>query len=102
MISFLIKHKKSILIITLAFFLGSIIYIGLDAYSRSNYSLTAATVGSEKISYRDLYRIADQQANRLRSQGVDVSEDMLKTDVKVLSPVFHLYNPYVDDEEAET
>ena len=78
MISFLIKHKKSILIITLAFFLGSIIYIGLDAYSRSNYSLTAATVGKQKISYRDLYRLSDQQANRLRQQGVDVSEDMLK------------------------
>ena len=78
MISFLIKHKKSILIITLAFFLGSIIYIGLDAYSRSNYSLTAATVGNQKISYRDLYRISDQQANRLRSQGVEVNEEMLK------------------------
>ena len=70
MISFLIKHKKSILIITLAFFLGSIIYIGLDAYSRSNYSVTAATVGRKKISYRDLYRLSDQQANRLRSQGL--------------------------------
>ncbi|MBR2082321.1 MAG: SurA N-terminal domain-containing protein [Elusimicrobiaceae bacterium] len=78
MISFLIRHKKSILIITLAFFLGSIVYIGLDAYSRSNYSLTAATVGGQKISYRDLYRLSDQQANRLRSQGVDVNEDMLK------------------------
>lgn len=78
MISFLIKHKKSILIITLAFFLGSIVYIGLDAYSRSNYSLTAATVGRQKISYRDLDRLTDQQANRLRSQGVEVSEELLK------------------------
>ncbi len=78
MISFLIKHKKSILIITLAFFLGSIIYIGLDAYSRSNYNLTAATVGNEKISYRDLYRLSDLQANRLRSQGIEVSEELLK------------------------
>lgn len=78
MISFLIKHKKSILVITLAFFLGSIIYIGLDAYSRSNYSTTAATVGSQKISYRDLYRISDQQAQRLRNQGVEVNEDFLK------------------------
>lgn len=78
MISFFIKHKKSILVITLAFFLGSIIYIGLDAYSRSNYSLNAAQVGSEKISYRDLYKISDRQANQLRSQGVDVDEDMMK------------------------
>ena len=78
MISFLIKHKKSILIITLAFFLGSIVYIGLDAYSRSNYNLTAATVGRQKISYRDLYRVSDQQANRLRSQGIEVNEDLLK------------------------
>lgn len=78
MISFLIKHKKSILIITLAFFLGSIIYIGLDAYSRTNFSLTAAQVGSQKISYRDLYRLSDQRAAQLRNQGVDVNEDLLK------------------------
>ena len=78
MISFLIKHKKSILIITLAFFLGSIVYIGLDAYARSNYSLTAAQVGNKKISYRNLYRISDQRANQLRSQGVEVNEDLLK------------------------
>ena len=76
MISFLIKHKKSILIITLAFFLGSIVYLGLSAYSRSNYSLTAAKVGSETISYRDLYRLSEQRANQLRSQGVDVNEEM--------------------------
>ena len=78
MISFFIKHKKSILIITLAFFLGSIVYIGLDAYSRSNYSLTAATVGGQKISYRDLQRVTEQQANRFRSQGIEVNEDFLK------------------------
>ena len=78
MISFFIKHKKSILIITLAFFLGSIVYIGLDAYSRSNYSSTAATVGGQKISYRDLQRVTEQQANRFRSQGIDVNEDFLK------------------------
>ncbi len=77
MISFLIKHKKSILIITLFFFLGSIVYLGLSAYSRSNYSLTVAQVGREKISSRDLYRLADQRANQLRSQGVEVDEDML-------------------------
>ncbi len=78
MISFFIKHKKSILIITLAFFLGSIIYIGLDAYSRSNYNLNAAQVGRETISYRDLYKVADRQANHLRGQGIDVDEDMMK------------------------
>ncbi len=78
MISFFIKHKKSILIITLSFFLGSIVYIGLDAYSRSNYSLTAATVGGQKISYRDLQRVTEQQANRFRGQGIDVNEDFLK------------------------
>ena len=77
MISFLIKHKKSILIITLAFFLGSIIYIGLDAYSRSNYNVNAAKVGSQNISYRALYAASDRRANQLRSQGVDVEEDLL-------------------------
>ena len=52
MISFLIKHKKSILIITLFFFIGSIAYLGLSAYSRSNASLTAAQVGNQQISSR--------------------------------------------------
>ncbi len=78
MISFFSKHKKSILIVTLAFFLGSIVYIGLDVYSRSNYSLTAAKVGAEPISYRELYKVSDRSANQLRSQGVDVDEDMMK------------------------
>lgn len=78
MISFFIKHKKSILIITLAFFLGSIVYIGLDAYSRSNYSLNAAKVGGQAITYRDLYKLSDRQTNQLRSQGIDVDEDMVK------------------------
>ena len=36
MISFLIKYKKAILIITLAFFIGSIGYIGLDSYQRGS------------------------------------------------------------------
>ena len=76
MISFLIKHKKSILVITLAFFLGSIVYLGLNAYSRSNYSLTAAKVGNSSISYRELDRVTEQRANVLRNQGIDVDEDM--------------------------
>lgn len=78
MISFLIKHKKSILIITLAFFLGSIVYLGLDAYSRSNNSLVAAMVGSQKITRRDFDRVREQQATVLRNQGVDIEEDLQK------------------------
>ena len=78
MISFLIKHKKAILIITLAFFLGSLIYIGADAYSRVGFSDTAATVGSADISYRQLYRVSDGRARLLRNQGVDVDENMMK------------------------
>ena len=78
MISFLIKYKKIILIITLAFFLGSIVYFGANAYSRSGTSLTAAKVGSESISYRQLYRVTEQQASVLRNQGIDVDEQVLK------------------------
>ena len=79
MISFLIKHKKSILIITLAFFLGSIIYLGLDAYSRSaSYSFLAAKVGSATISTRDLNRAAENAAQNLRNQGIDLDEEMMK------------------------
>ena len=77
MISFFTKYKKLILIVTLAFFLGSIAYLGLGAYSRSNYSLNAAQVGRETISYRELYKISDRQANALRSQGIDVDENMM-------------------------
>lgn len=78
MISFLIKHKKSILLITLFFFLGSIAYLGLSAYSRSNYSLTAAQVGNKKIPSRTLYRMMDQRANQLRAQGIEVNEELLQ------------------------
>ncbi len=78
MISFLIKYKKIILIITLAFFIGSIAYIGLDSYRSGAFSSNAATVGSEAITYRDLYKSADAQARLLRNNGVDVDEDMLK------------------------
>lgn len=78
MISFLIKYKKVILIITLAFFLGSIVYLGADAYRRGNFSSTAAQVGSADITYRELYRVTEDRARALRNQGVDVDEDMMK------------------------
>lgn len=77
MISFLIKYKKVILIITLAFFLGSIVYLGADAYRRGSFGTVAATVGSKDITYRQLYRVTEDQARTLRNQGVDVDEDML-------------------------
>lgn len=77
MISFLIKYKKSILIITLLFFLGSIVYLGLDAYHRSNVSRVAAKVGSQEILSRTLYRLAEDRARNLRNQGVDVDENMM-------------------------
>ena len=77
MISFFVKHKKSILIVTLFFFLGSIAYLGLSAYSRTSYSLDAAQVGKETISYRQLDKVSDRQANFLRNQGLDVDEQMM-------------------------
>lgn len=77
MISFLIKYKKVILIITLAFFLGSIVYLGADAYRRGNFSTVAATVGSNDISYRQLYRLTEDYARNLRNQGIDVDETVL-------------------------
>ncbi len=76
MISFLIKHKKSILIITLAFFIGSIAYIGLDSYRRGNFNDNAAVVGSEPITYRTLYKAAQAQERVLRDNGLDVDENM--------------------------
>ena len=77
MISFLIKYKKVILIITLAFFLGSIVYLGADAYRRSNFSAVAAKVGSKDITYRQLYRVTEDRAQMMRNQGVDVNEEIL-------------------------
>ena len=76
MISFLIKYKKIILIITLAFFIGSIGYIGLDSYRRGTFSSNVAMVGSEPITYRTLYKAADAQARVLRNNGVDVDENL--------------------------
>ncbi len=78
MISFLIAHKKSILIITLAFFLGSIVYLGADAYSRGDFSSIAARVGSQEIENRLLYRVTEDRARILRNQGIDVDENILK------------------------
>ncbi len=77
MISFLIKYKKIILIITLLFFLGSIVYLGLDAYHRGNFSTVAAKVGSSEISYRRLNKLTEDRAQILRQQGMDVDENML-------------------------
>ena len=76
MISFLIEHKKSILIITLIFFLGSIVYLGLDAYHRSGSGQVAAQVGSQKIMTRQVYRLAEERAALLRNQGMDVDENV--------------------------
>ena len=78
MISFLIKHKKIILIITLAFFMGSIVYLGASAYTRSGGAQLAAKVGSTPITNRTLYRVTDDQATMLRNQGMDLDETTLK------------------------
>ncbi|MBR3604129.1 MAG: SurA N-terminal domain-containing protein [Elusimicrobiaceae bacterium] len=78
MISFLIKYKKAILIITLGFFIGSIAYIGLDSYQRGSFKDTAAIVGDTKITFRNLFKAADAQARLLRNNGVDVDENMMK------------------------
>lgn len=76
MISFLIKYKRSILIITLLFFMGSIVYLGLDAYQRGAESRVAAKVGSQQIPTRLLDRVTEDRARALRNQGIDVEEDM--------------------------
>lgn len=76
MISFLIKHKKSILIITLAFFIGSIVYIGLDSYRSGVFNSNAAMVGSTPITYRALQKAAEAQASVLRNNGIDLDENM--------------------------
>ncbi len=78
MISFLNKHKTSILVITLAFFIGSIAYIGLGSYSRGNFGLNAAQVGSTAISRRTLDRQYSQFINQLRNNGGDLTEQEAK------------------------
>lgn len=77
MISFLIKYKKVILIVTLTFFLGSLVYLGADAYHRGSLGTVAATVGSNDITNRQLYRITEDYARNLRNQGTDVDETIL-------------------------
>lgn len=76
MISFLIKYKKSILIITLAFFIASIGYLGLNSFSSGTLRNNAAMVGSTPITYRDMYRAAEAQARVLRNNGLDLDDNM--------------------------
>ena len=78
MISLLIKYKKSILIITLTLFMGSIAYFGFDAYRRSNVTTVAAKVGRTEIPARHLMRLTEEKAQAIRSQGVDVDENITK------------------------
>lgn len=78
MISFLIKYKKAILIITLGFFIGSIAYIGLDSYQRGSFKDTAAIVGDAKITFRNLFKAAEAQARVHRNNGVEIDENMMK------------------------
>lgn len=76
MISFLIKHKKSILIITLACFIGSLAYVGIGSFRSGVLSSNAAMVGSAPITYRTLYKVAEAQTRTLQKNGVDVDEEM--------------------------
>ncbi len=76
MISFLIKHKKSILIITLAFFIASIGYLGLNSFNITTATDQAASVGSTVITYHELNRATEAQARMLRNNGIDVDEQM--------------------------
>lgn len=78
MISLLNKYKKPILIVTVLFFLGSIVYLGLGAYSRTSNSLVAAMVGSQPVTYRVLDRVTNARITALRNQGMDIDEDMTK------------------------
>lgn len=78
MISLLIKYKKSILITTLLIFIASIGYFGLTSFNSGAFRSTAAKVGGTTITYRDMYRMADTQARILRSNGIDVDENMTK------------------------
>lgn len=76
MISFLIKYKKAVLIVTLAFFIASIGYLGLNSFNSGAFNTNAAVVGSQKITNRDLRRAADIQARVLRNNGVDMDDDI--------------------------
>lgn len=76
MISFLIKYKKSILIITLAFFIASIGYLGLNSFNSGAFNTNAAMVGNTPITNRDLRRATDIQIRVLRNNGIDLEDDL--------------------------
>ena len=76
MISFLIKYKKLILIITLGFFIASIGYLGLSSFNMGVLSSNAAMVGNTPITKRDLYRAKEIQARVLRNSGIDIEDNM--------------------------
>jgi len=77
MISFLIKYKKIILIVTLAFFIASIGYLGLSSFNITGLNDRVATVGSTVIKHSDLRRAAEAQSRALRNNGIDVDEQFM-------------------------
>ncbi|MBR2865640.1 MAG: SurA N-terminal domain-containing protein [Elusimicrobiaceae bacterium] len=76
MISFLIKYKRAILIITLAFFIGSIAYIGLDSYQSGAFRDKIAMVGNTPITYRMFSKATDTQIRALQKNGLDIDAQM--------------------------
>lgn len=76
MITFLIKYKKPILIITLAFFIASIGYLGLSSFNHRAFNTNAASVGSVKITNRDLNHAFNAQSTLLRNNGIDIDENL--------------------------
>ncbi|MCR5504218.1 MAG: SurA N-terminal domain-containing protein, partial [Elusimicrobiaceae bacterium] len=76
MISFFIKYRNPILITTIVIFLGSIGILGAGIVA-DQYGTNAvlATVGKEKIRYKDFINTYEMVRQRYIDEGKELSEE---------------------------
>jgi hypothetical protein len=79
MMTFLIKHKVKIFLITiLGFLAGSFVGFGSYLFGEKTYYDTVAVVNGYKIPYKTYYALYNNTLNMMRQTNKDLSDDMSK------------------------
>lgn len=79
MISFLRRHRRTLFIaVIVIFLLGTFVGLGGYFFTSRDMSEAVASVGSSKIPYSRFNAQVNNYLDRLRSQNVDVTDDMIK------------------------
>ncbi|MDD2523489.1 MAG: SurA N-terminal domain-containing protein [Endomicrobiaceae bacterium] len=77
--TFLIKHKVKIFLITiLGFLAGSFVGFGSYLFGEKTYYDTVAVVNGYKIPYKTYYALYNNTLNMMRQTNKDLSDDMSK------------------------